>query len=243
MGAIAMRGAGCTYNDIVDKNIDSKVARTASRPIPSGRVTKFQALMFLIAQAFCGFLALCVLSFIKGGFNQFAFVLGLTSLITVALYPFAKLVTHWPQLVLGLAFSWGALMGWAVMFDDLHVAPLVLYAGCIFWVIGYDTIYAHQDREDDAIVGVKSTALLFGKHTKVAIFVLYSLAASLMGLSFSIAGAGPASMIGLAAGAIHMIWQIWRLNIDDSDLCLRLFQSNSHFGWLVFAGLILDIFI
>jgi len=243
IGAVAMRGAGCTYNDLIDTNIDSKVARTASRPLPSGRVTKNQVRLFIILQALVGLAVLIYLSNLKGAFSQFAFNLGLLSLVTVAIYPFAKLVTNWPQFVLGLAFSWGAMMGWAVMFDDLHVAPLALYAGSICWVIGYDTIYAHQDREDDALVGVKSTALLFGKNTRMALIVLYALAASLIAFAFHSAATGIYAYIGLALGAGHMIWQISSLDIDDGDKCLRLFQSNKMFGWIVVAGLIADIIV
>ena len=241
IGAVAMRGAGCAYNDFVDKNIDSKVARTASRPLPSGRVTRLQVFVFIVLQALVGLGVLIFLSTFKGGFNQFAFVLGLLSLTTIAAYPFAKLITNWPQFVLGLAFSWGALMGWAVLFDDLHIAPLVLYGGCIFWVIGYDTIYAHQDREDDALVGVKSTALLFGKQTKPALVVLYTLAAGCMAVAFHFAGAGIFAFAGLAVGAGHMVWQVATLDIDDGDRCLALFQSNTVFGWIVLVGLLVDI--
>ena len=243
LGAIAMRGAGCTYNDIVDVDIDEKVARTASRPIPSGRVSRFQAWAFLGAQALLGLIVLLFLSMFKGGFNGFAFYLGLLSLGTVIVYPFAKRLTYWPQFFLGLAFSWGALMGWAVIHDDLHVAPFVLYAGCICWVIGYDTIYAHQDREDDAIVGVKSTARLFQDNTKPALLVLYVLATALFAFAFWQGGASLPTFLGLALGAGHLIWQIWTLDIDDADLCLRLFQSNNYFGAILFVGLLIDIVI
>ncbi len=159
IGAFAMRGAGCTWNDIVDRDLDARVERTRSRPIPSGQVSVAQAAAFLIVQALVGLAVLLQ-------FNRFAIAIGIASLAIVAVYPFMKRVTYWPQIVLGLAFSWGALMGWAAAFGRLDPPAFVLYAGSIAWVIGYDTIYAHQDREDDALIGIKSTALLFGERTK-----------------------------------------------------------------------------
>jgi len=243
-GAMLMRGSGCTYNDIVDVDLDRQVARTASRPIPSGRVSKGNAKIFMVAQAFGGLLVLVVMCFASlFSFNTFAFVLGIASLAIVALYPFAKRITDWPQFVLGLAFSWGALMGWAVVFGSLSLAPVLLYAGSILWVIGYDTIYAHQDREDDALVGVRSTARLFGEKTKLALLLLYWGALVFFFLAYFQAGAGWPAFVGLAAGGMHMYWQITKLDIDDSDNCLRLFQSNGTFGWIVFGGLIADLFI
>src|SRR5690606_1265979 len=159
IGAIAMRGAGCTYNDLVDQDIDDKVERTRSRPLPSGQVTRLQAWAFLVTQALAGLAVLLQ-------FNAFAVIVGIGSLLVVAIYPFAKRFTDWPQFFLGLAFSWGALMGWAAHFGSLNLAALLLYFGSILWVIGYDTIYAHQDKEDDALVGVRSTARLFAENTK-----------------------------------------------------------------------------
>ena len=159
IGAFAMRGAGCTWNDLVDRDLDAKVERTRSRPIPSRQVTVAQATVFMLAQALIGLLVLIQ-------FNRFTVMTGLASLLVVAIYPFMKRITYWPQIVLGLAFSWGALMGWPAAFGRLDWPALVLYAGSISWVIGYDTIYAHQDREDDLLIGIKSTALLFGEHTR-----------------------------------------------------------------------------
>jgi len=231
IGAITMRGAGCTYNDLVDQKIDAKVARTASRPIPSGRVTPLLAKMFVLVQLVVGAMVLF-------RFNWFAIQLGIASLVIVALYPFAKRVTDWPQFVLGLAFSWGALLGWAAMLGSLGWPPLLLYAGSILWVIGYDTIYAHQDKEDDALVGVRSTARLFGKKTKLALALLYSGALAFWVVAYVLSGMNWSAYLGLALGAIHMGWQIRVLDIENADYCLKLFQSNSHFGWIVFAGLI-----
>ena len=244
LGAVAMRGAGCTYNDLVDAKLDAMVARTASRPIPSGRVSPISAKVFLVMQALLGFAVLVILSlFSVSAVNTYAFFLGIASLAIVALYPFAKRITDWPQFVLGLAFSWGALMGWAVVFGSLSAAPILLYAGSILWVIGYDTIYAHQDREDDALVGVRSTARLFGERTKPALVALYSGTLVLFALAYWLAGAGWPPYLGLAAGCAHMIWQIKALDIDDPDNCLRLFQSNNAFGWVLFGGLVADLFV
>ena len=243
LGAVAMRGAGCTYNDLVDAKIDARVARTASRPIPSGRVSRSRAKVFMVVQVAVGFLVLVALCLLRPPFNLFAFALACGSLAIVAAYPFAKRVTDWPQLVLGLAFSWGALMGWAVVFGTLAAPALLLYAGAVAWTIGYDTIYAHQDKEDDALVGVRSTARLFGKRTRAALVVFYGLAVALFAAAASAAGGGWASYLGLALGAAQMAWQIARLDIDDPDECLRLFRSNTQFGWIVLAGFVTDIVI
>jgi len=243
IGAIAMRGAGCTYNDIVDVDIDAQVSRTASRPIPSGRVSKRQAKVFFAAQALVGLVVLLTLSSLHSEFSVFTFSLGLASLVTLAIYPFAKRFTNWPQLFLGFAFSWGALMGWAALFGSLSLAPVLLYLGSICWVIGYDTIYAHQDLEDDAVVGVKSTARLFGNKTKPALAVLYGLAISLFAIAFWLAGASIPAFIALIFSAIHMAWQLRKLDIEDGDNCLLLFKSNSHFGWILFAGLMIDVVV
>jgi 4-hydroxybenzoate polyprenyltransferase len=233
IGAFAMRGAGCTWNDIVDRDLDGLVERTRSRPIPSGQVSVKGAATFLVAQAMVGLAVLLQ-------FNRFTVLLGIASLAIVAVYPFLKRVTWWPQFGLGLAFSWGALMGWAGAFGRLDPAALILYAGAIAWVIAYDTIYAHQDREDDALIGIKSTARLFGERTKPALSLFFTLAIVLIGIAGSIAGAGLIFAVGLVAFAAHLGWQVWRLDIGDPDLCLRLFKSNRDAGLILFAGLVLD---
>jgi 4-hydroxybenzoate polyprenyltransferase len=231
IGSVAMRGAGCTYNDLVDENIDAQVERTRSRPLPSGQVTRRQAWAFLVLQALAGLLVLVQ-------FNNFAILLGIGSLVVVAIYPFMKRFTYWPQFVLGLAFSWGALMGWAAEFGDVARPAILLYLGSIFWVIGYDTIYAHQDKEDDALIGVKSTARLFGDSTKSWLIGLYGGALILMASAFSAAGVPIPAMAGLVAAGAHMARQIIVLDIDNPDQCVRLFRSNNTVGWLIFLGLI-----
>lgn len=233
IGAFVMRGAGCTWNDITDRNLDTKVERTRSRPIPAGQVSVTQALVFLVLQALVGLVVLLQ-------FNRFAIWTGIASLAIVAVYPFMKRITYWPQITLGLAFSWGALMGFAVILGRLEPAALVLYAGSICWVIAYDTIYAHQDTEDDVLVGIKSTALLFGDKTKLALTIFYSAAVVLIGTALWLAGVGWPAALGLAAFAAHLVWQVRRLDISDSALCLRIFKSNRDAGLFLFAMLVID---
>jgi 4-hydroxybenzoate polyprenyltransferase len=233
IGAIVMRGAGCTWNDILDRDLDAQVERTRSRPIPSGQVSVSAAFAFLAALSLIGLAVLVQM-------NRFTIATGIASLAIVAIYPLAKRVTNWPQSVLGLAFSWGALMGWAAVFARLDPPALVLYAGAILWVIGYDTIYAHQDRDDDAIVGVRSTARLFGAKTKPVLFIFFAGAVVLIGIAGMLAGARWIFMLGLLAFAAHLAWQVRRLDIDDPDLCLKLFRSNRDAGLILFAGLVLD---
>jgi 4-hydroxybenzoate polyprenyltransferase len=233
IGAFAMRGAGCTWNDIVDRDLDARVERTRSRPIPSGQVSVTAAAAFLVLQALVGLAVLIQ-------FNRFAIICGVVSLAVVVVYPFMKRFTYWPQIGLGLSFSWGALMGWAAAFGRLDLPAYLLYAGSIAWVIGYDTIYAHQDREDDALIGIKSTALLFGAQTKPMLAVCYALAVVLLALAGLSAGASLLFTLGLAAFAAHLAWQIARLDIDDPVNCLMVFKSNRDAGLILFAGLVLD---
>src|SRR3954465_898814 len=233
IGAFVMRGAGCTWNDITDRDLDDKVERPRSRPLPSGQVSAKQALIFLVLQALIGLVVLLQ-------FNRFAIATGIASLLIVVIYPFMKRITWWPQIVLGLAFSWGALMGFAVTFGRIDATALALYAGSIAWVIGYDTIYAHQDAEDDALIGIKSTARLFGARTHRALTVFYSLAVVLIGAALALGGARWPAWIGLIAFAAHLAWQIRRLDISDPALCLRVFKSNRDAGLLLFAGLLVD---
>jgi 4-hydroxybenzoate polyprenyltransferase len=233
IGAFVMRGAGCTWNDITDRDLDAMVERTRSRPIPAGQVSVSQAFVFLVAQALIGLAVLLQ-------FNRFAILTGIASLAIVAVYPFMKRITWWPQIVLGLAFSWGALMGFAVTFGRIDSTALALYAGSVAWVIGYDTIYAHQDAEDDALIGIKSTARLFAAKTHQALMVFYALAVVLIGGAIGMAGSGYPAWLGLAAFAVHLGWQIARLEIGDAALCLRLFRSNRDAGLLLFAGLLAD---
>ncbi len=233
IGAFAMRGAGCTWNDLVDRNLDGLVERTRSRPIPSGQVTVAEATAFMMLQALIGLLVLIQ-------FNRYTVITGLASLLVVAIYPFMKRITYWPQIVLGLAFSYGALMGWPAAFGRLDWPAIVLYAGSISWVIGYDTIYAHQDREDDLLIGIKSTALLFGENTRPMLAGFYAGAVVLIGAAGLLAGGGLIFVLGLIAFAAHLAWQVARLDINDSAHCLKLFKSNRDAGLILFGAMLLE---
>lgn len=223
VGAIAMRGAGCTFNDIVDRDIDDKVERTRSRPIPSGQVTTKQAVLFLGAQLLVGLIILLQ-------FNANTIWLAISSLILVAIYPFMKRITWWPQLFLGLAFSWGALIGWSSEFGQLFKPAILLYIGTILWVIGYDTIYALQDVEDDAIIGVKSTARLFGEHSKAIISLFYCGAFGFWIWAGLAASADKIFLFASIPTAALLIWQITTLDIKDGDNCLQRFKANHWVG-------------
>lgn len=231
LGAFVMRGAGCTFNDIVDRDFDAKVERTRARPIPSGAVSPLAAIMFLGGQLLAGLVILLSL-------NGLAILLGVASLLLVGIYPFMKRITYWPQAVLGLTFNWGALMGYAAASGEISLSALLLYAGAIAWTIGYDTIYAHQDKEDDALIGVKSTALRFGAKTHQWLLLFYFLMMAGLVATGVAAGLHPAFYTGLALCALHLGWQIRRLDIDNASLCLRLFKSNRDFGALVFLSLV-----
>ena len=242
LGAWLMRGAGCTWNDITDRDFDGAVERTRSRPIPSGQVSTKQAAAWMLAQ--------CLLAFaILLSFNMAAIWLGVLSLLPVAVYPFAKRFTWWPQVFLGLAFNWGALLAFAAHAGALHPAAGVLYLAGISWTLFYDTIYAHQDKEDDALIGVKSTARLFAQNTPHWLQLFLWLSVALMALAIWLA-MGPAARplaLGLAllapvVMALHMLWQLRRLDIDDPAVCLHLFRANRDTGLLpllFFAGAML----
>jgi 4-hydroxybenzoate polyprenyltransferase len=231
LGAFVMRGAGCTYNDIVDREYDARVARTAARPIPSGQVSVLQAYIFLAALCTIGLLVLIQ-------FNAFTILLGASSLLLIAVYPFMKRVTFWPQAILGLTFKWGALVGWAAVTGSLSITALMLYAGCVLWTIGYDTIYAHQDKEDDLLLGLKSTALKFGATTQRWLMGLYAGASLFWFAAADMAGASGPLFLALACAAAHFVWQVATLDVADAQNCLVRFKSNQIVGWLLFAGLL-----
>ena len=230
LGSVIMRGAGCTWNDITDRNFDASVARTRTRPIPSGDVSVKRAFLFLALELLAGFAILA-------SFNRFAIALGAASLLVVVVYPLAKRVTYWPQFVLGLAFNWGALLGWAALKGDLATAPLVLYAAGIFWTLGYDTIYAHQDKEDDALIGVKSTALKFGARSKPWLYGFYGVALALIAWAGASLGLAWPFYVGLGLAALQLLWQVATLDLDDADDCLAKFKSNRLFGWLLLGSI------
>ncbi len=233
IGAFAMRGAGCTWNDLVDRDLDARVERTRSRPIPSGQVSVAQATLFMLLQALVGLAVLLQ-------FNRFTVYMGLASLSVVVIYPFMKRITYWPQIALGLAFSWGALMGWPAAFGRIDWPAILLYAGSISWVIGYDTIYAHQDREDDLLIGIKSTALLFGEHTRSMLAIFYAIAVVLIGSAGLLANGHLVFMLGLIGFAAQLAWQVMRVDINDPAYCLVLFKSNRDAGLILFAAMLIE---
>lgn len=236
IGAVAMRGAGCTYNDIVDRDLDTRVERTRQRPLPSGQVSLKGALVFLALQGLAGLLVLLQ-------FNGFAIATGFASLGIVALYPFMKRFFWMPQIVLGLAFAWGALMGWAAAFGSMSGPAVLLYLGSIAWVVGYDTIYALQDIEDDEIAGIKSSARFFGERVKLGVGLCYALTVLFMSAAVAKAGAGPLSYAGLALFALHLGWQVARIDRGDGAGALRLFRSNRDAGLILFGAMVLDCLV
>ena len=231
LGAVVMRGAGCTLNDIADRHYDARVARTRLRPLPSGAVKVRGAVVFLLAQLAIGAAVLLSL-------NRISIVLGVAVLGLIGTYPLMKRVTYWPQLFLGLNFNWGALIGWTAAAGALGRPALLLYLGGIFWTIGYDTIYAHQDKEDDALIGVKSSALALGRHTRPWLFAFYAAAVLLWGLAGRAVGLGGWFWAGLVAAAIQLAWQAARVDIDRPADCLAKFRSNRAVGWLLLAGIV-----
>jgi 4-hydroxybenzoate polyprenyltransferase len=236
VGALVMRGAGCTYNDIVDRDIDAGVARTRGRPIPSGAVTVRQAWLFLAAQLIAGLLILIQL-------NRFAIVIGAASLLLVAAYPFMKRITWWPQAWLGLTFNWGALLGFAAQTGRIDAADAMLYAGLFFWTLGYDTIYALQDKDDDALIGVKSTALLFGARARDWIMGFYAASFALvLAAGFAEHAGWPFAFVMLAAGA-HLLWQVHTLKLDDGAQSLKLFRANREAGALIALAFLISSWI
>ena len=233
IGAIVMRGAGCTFNDIIDRKLDAQVARTRGRPLPSGQVTAKAAALFMVGLSLIGLVVLLQ-------FNAFTVAAGIASLVIVAIYPFMKRITNLPQFVLGLAFSWGGLLGWSAVFGRLDAPAFLIYAAAVVWTVGYDTIYALQDIEDDAIAGIKSSARYFGDHGREAIALCFALAVVLAGLAAWTAGGGPIAFLGLAAFAGHLGWQVSRIKGATAAVALALFRSNDKAGLLLAAGFALD---
>jgi 4-hydroxybenzoate polyprenyltransferase len=248
LGALVMRGAGCTWNDITDRDFDARVARTRTRPIPSGQISVRQAFVFLAFELLVGLAILAAVAALGGArFNWFALWLGAASLVLVCIYPLMKRVTYWPQIFLGLAFNYGALLGWAALNASLDLTAwpggwpsVILYLAGIFWTLGYDTIYAHQDKEDDALVGIKSSALKLGADTRPYLFGFYALACALIFWAGRLMGLAHVFWIFLVLGAAQLAWQAARVDLDDPIDCLAKFKSNRLFGWLILAGLLGD---
>jgi 4-hydroxybenzoate polyprenyltransferase len=231
VGALVMRGAGCTINDIVDRDYDARVARTATRPIASGAVSVPQAFVFLALQLLIGLAVLAQL-------NTFTMIVGISSMVLIPVYPYMKRFTYWPQIFLGIVFNWGAFLGWAAVRGDLGGPALILYAACVFWTLGYDTIYAHQDKDDDARIGLKSTALRLAENTRPWLFGFYGITVVLLAVAGYRAGLAWPYFVILAAAAAQLGWQALRVDIDDPKDCLVKFKSNRQFGWIVVAGIV-----
>ncbi len=232
IGAFVMRGAGCAYNDIADRDFDAKVARTALRPIPSGQISVRQAWAFLVVLSLIGLAVLLQ-------FNRTTILLGVASLALVAAYPFMKRITWWPQAWLGLTFNWGALMGYSSVTGEIGAPALLLYASGVAWTLGYDTIYAHQDKEDDALIGVKSSARRLGAKTKPALTGFYGAALALAALAYLLSGALPSGLLLFVIAAAHFRWQIKAADINDPESCLKVFRSNRDAGLLILAPFLL----
>ncbi|MEZ5814560.1 MAG: 4-hydroxybenzoate octaprenyltransferase [Alphaproteobacteria bacterium] len=233
LGAVVMRAAGCVINDLWDRRLDAQVERTCMRPLASGTVSVVQAIVFLAVLLCTGF---CILILMNG----VTILLGLLSLPLIAIYPFMKRITFWPQAVLGLVFNFGALMGWSAVMGGLSMQALFLYVGACFWTLGYDTVYAHQDKEDDALIGVKSTALKFGVDSKKWVSGFYAGMLVCLALAFALSSVNLLALPGLALVAAHLFWQIGRWDIDDPASCLKVFRSNRDLGLLVLAVIFLS---
>ncbi|MFT6581661.1 MAG: 4-hydroxybenzoate polyprenyltransferase [Alphaproteobacteria bacterium] len=231
VGSLVMRSVGCVWNDIMDRNFDGQVARTATRPIPSGAITVRQAVFFMIALMLTGLAILLT-------FNLLTVIIGASALLLVAIYPLMKRVTYWPQAFLGLTFNWGALVGWTAITGSLDAPALWLYAAGIAWTLGYDTIYAHQDKEDDVLIGVKSSALKLGERTRSFLFLFYAITIGLLAMAGLSAELSPRFFIVLALAALHLIWQAWTVDINDPENCLAKFKSNRIFGLILLLGII-----
>lgn len=237
IGSIIMRGAGCTWNDFLDKDYDKSVKRTKDRPLASNKIKITAAIFFLIIQLFVGLLILIQ-------FNKLTIIFGCLSLIPVFIYPLMKRITWWPQVFLGITFNWGALLGWMSVSNNFSsVYPLFLYIACIFWTIGYDTIYAHQDKDDDLLLNLKSSAIKLGENTKYAMLIFYSIffiifAVILLNLSNSLI-----IHIAILSLLVHLVSQIIYLDIDNSERCLKIFKSNNLLGIQISFFLILEVLI
>jgi len=229
LGAWAMRSAGCVYNDIVDRDLDAKVERTRLRPLASRRVSLRAAWVLLVAMSLIGLVVLLQL-------NPFAALVALASLAPVAAYPFMKRITWWPQAWLGLVFSWGALVGWPAVRAHLGAPAWLLWAGSIFWVIGYDTIYALQDKEDDALVGVRSSARALGRHARLGIAICYLAALCLWAAALHLVRSENFALLALLPMALHFAWQAATLSPDEGEDALAKFRSNRTAGLLMFMA-------
>lgn len=231
LGAIVMRSAGCVINDIVDRKVDAKVQRTKNRPLSKGTLKLYEALLLL-------FLLLSIGAAILFNLNSTAIMLGYIIIVPIFVYPFMKRITYWPQLFLAFTINWGALMGWAAVRNEISMTAVFLYIACMFWTLGYDTIYAYQDKEDDAMLGIKSTALKFGENTKKYLYIFYFITIALLWLIGIFSKTGILYHVFLVIAGIQLFWQVYTLNINKSEDCMRKFKSNRYFGFIVLIAVI-----
>ena len=234
LGALVMRGAGCVYNDIVDRDLDAQVARTRDRPLASGRVTLLSAWKWLFALCFAGLFVLIQL-------HPLAQAVALGSLLLVAGYPFMKRITWWPQAWLGLTFNWGALVGWAAVRGSLDWPALLLYVAGLFWTLGYDTIYALQDIEDDALVGIRSSARRLGSQVRRGVATFYFMTVAALAAALFLVSGTALALLALAPAAMHFAWQIKALRPDDEKQALRLFRANMWTGFLILLACLIGV--
>lgn len=232
IGSVAMRGAGCTLNDLVDINIDKKVDRTKNRPLANGNISKIQAIIFMFLQCFVGLLVLLQ-------FNRLTIYIAFSSLLFTIIYPFMKRITYFPQFFLGIAFNWGCFLGWSSIKNDIAIPVFWLYLGCIFWTIGFDTIYAYQDIDDDKKLGIGSTALLFRDKGKFFVTLCYSIFIAFIIIAYNEAKVPYFAYIGIIAASLHLLWQVKNFDIKSPELCLKVFIANSKVGAILCLGLIL----
>ena len=235
LGAFLMRSSGCIINDIIDRKLDAQVKRTKDRPLASGQISVWSAILLLI-------LLLVMAASLVLFLNPTAIMMGYLAMIPVVIYPYMKRITYWPQAFLAITFNWGVLVGWAAVKESLSMPAFVLYAAAFFWTLGYDTIYALQDKEDDIAAGVKSTALKFGAHTKTFLYLFYGTANILLWVAAVMSGLGIWFHVLLIISLLHLLWQVVTLNVDHPADCLRKFNSNSYYGALVLIGMLLGRF-
>jgi len=236
LGAVAMRSAGCIWNDYLDRDIDRQVARTRVRPLAAGTVSPREALLLMAALMLAGLVILLL-------FNGLTVFLGILSIGIVAIYPYVKRVSDFPQLVLGLAFAWGALLGWSAYFDSLSISPILLYAATICWTIGYDTIYAMQDIDDDALIGIGSTPRHFGDKSKIFTGACYVLTVLLLASAFKLAQVGVTAYLGILIFTAFLGWQIYDLHEKNPQSALKAFRSNKYAGLVIFVAIVCDALV
>jgi 4-hydroxybenzoate polyprenyltransferase len=232
LGSIIMRSSGCIINDIIDRKIDAQVERTKNRPLANGDMKLYEAVLLLIFLLSLG-------AFILFTLPRTAVILGFVIILPIFIYPFMKRITYWPQLFLAITFNWGALLGWAAVNDNIHYISIMIYIACMFWTLGYDTIYAHQDKDDDALIGVKSTALKLGVHTRKYLYLFYSLTTVLFWIVGILTGSGILFHSCLIIATLQLYWQVNTVDFSSREDCMKKFSTNKYYGLIIFLGVML----